>query len=342
MRSVRLAALALLPLVACDGAEQPHPLEVVGTDVTREISSDGGFISTPAGAAVYVAPGAGGPVTFTLEAAPLPGQLAASGRLVGPSGFRLGPAGRSLPDGSRAELKISAAPEDSLWLTSVVRYGHEGVVEHGNTRVDLSLMIATSRIVATGTLAAVVPVRDAVVGLTSEIPAPPPARQLTPAEVLMLMSIDSLTVNCGAPAARCSGVVVAATDNLLGRVSRAALVYPRLQGVLRRDGYDVVGSVSIDAAFRVELGSRVTAENVPLSTTFPVRASLVEAALTQGALEPLLAAGSEADERITVYPPRDDEPARAVIERTVQVPNAAGLLEPARIYISFPFQVHTR
>jgi hypothetical protein len=266
---------------------------------------------------------------------------------VGSATFALGPAGVPLPPGSRAELMFGSAGEDSLWLATLVQWTPGGVVEHRRTRVDLSLGYAEAPITSTGLLAAVIPVAGAVVPLSAQVPPPPSSRPLTPAETAYLLTIDSLTVNCGQVGNRCTGLVVAATDNLLGQVRRAALVLPRLSGVLRREGTDVVGSVSADAAFRVELGG--TADNFTLSAVFPVRTSLLttvfshDLAMNTGiaGLQPG-AARDAGGEHITVYPPRDGEPARAVIERTVQVSNAAGVLEPARIYISFPFRVHQR
>ncbi len=342
-----LLLAGLAGVAACETADQPHPFERVGPTVSRTVPAGGGFISTPAGAAVYIAPRPAGSLELTLGPVADPPQLSASGRRAGGAAFLLAPAGLPLPAGSRAELLLDRAAGDSLWLATAVQWGPGGVEEHGRTRVNLTLGIAEAEITTTGLLAAVIPPAGAVIPLSGQIPPPPPSRPLTAAEIAYLLTIDSLTVNCGPVGNRCTGLVVAATENLLGQVRRAALVLPRLSGVLRREGTDVVGSVSVEAAFRVELGG--TADNIGLSARFPVHTSLLTTVFS-GELPraPLfqvthgVAAQAADGESITVYPPRDGQPARAVIERTVQVSSAAGVLEPARIHISFPFQVHHR
>jgi|GEM_PF-7019835 len=334
MRSLR--ALVMLALLSgCERAEQVHPFESVPVAVTRTIDGAGGIISNPAGAAVHFAPGS---LTApqSLELVPNSGyNLAASGRPVGSSSFLLGPPGLTFSNAARAELSLNRESGDSLWLTSLIRTSPQGVSEQGNTRVDVGFGIASADILGTGVLAAVVPNANSIVPLSSQLPPTPSQAPLTPAEMAQMLLIDSLSVDCGRPGKRCTGLVVAATDNLVGRVGRTALVYPRLNGVLRRQGTQVIGTIAVDASFRMELASGNTAENLPIVRVFQVQADLV-----QPTLQASVAQQEGAQESITIYPARDGQPARALVVRRLQIPDAAGVLQPARIYISFPFDVH--
>ncbi|CAN5671677.1 hypothetical protein BH23GEM6_BH23GEM6_10010 [soil metagenome] len=330
-------ALMMLALLSgCERGERAHPFEAIPLAVTRTIDGGGGIISNPAGAAIHFAPGTlNAPQTLALSPGQAASNLPASGRPIGSSAFLLGPLGVAFSNAARAELALDRARGDSLWLSSLIRTTPQGVYEQGNTRVDVGFGIASANIFGTGVLAAVVPNADALVALSSQLPPSPSGGPLTPAEMAQMLLVDSLSVNCGSPGNRCTGLVVAATDNLLSRVGRTALVYPRLSGVLRRQGTEVIGTIAVDASFRMELASGNTAENLPIVRVFQVRASLVESALQTSVAEQDGGQGT-----ITIYPPRDGHPARALVERRLQIPDATGVLQPARIFISFPFEVH--
>lgn len=325
--------LTFLAVGCAEQQDQTLPFDPEPASVTRTVPVAGGFVSTPAGASIEFPAGAfGAEQSVTLAPQAVPAALSASGRAVSPHAFAVSSsAALALP--ARAEVSFRPAG-DSAWLASLASVSAAGVVEHADTRVDVSSGIASAPLAALGTVAVVIPPAGAVFPLSGSQPAPPSGVS-SPAAAQRLLAADSLVVSCGGPADRCDGLSIRVSDNLLGRVRRAAVVYPTLQGTLRLQDGQVVGSVRLSAAFRAELAGGMTAENVRLDEAFPFRVAVAPA----GSLPAFSRFAAAAGESVSLYVPETGSP-RATVRHDLQIPGESGEMESASIEISFPFAVH--
>jgi hypothetical protein len=264
-RRTALAVLAGASLAACDRAGQQLPFDSASTDpVTRTVPAQGATVSTAAGASVQLPAGAvpaGTEVTLTPTAA----GASASGTAASAYAFNLQPAGLALASAATVDLRMSGGRADA-WLASVVVATPGGAAEDGDATVDLNNGLVRGRIATLGTVQAVIPEAGAVLrarplgtALRSVAPVTRAQAAITPTR--------ALRGDCGGPGRRCAGLDVEVSQNLLGMVDTAAVVFPRLSGQITVQGASASGSLVLVAPLRVRLSAGSTAVTVPSRIT---------------------------------------------------------------------------
>lgn len=263
-----IAVLALAgALAACEQTEQTLPTGSTRDPVTRTITATGGTVSSSAGAAVSFPAGAlAGSEEVTLTPVDAPASHP-SGTPAAASAFELTPAGARLAEPATVELKLSATA-DRAWLASVANRLPDGSIkEIGDANVDLSTGIVRAEISTLGTLVAVLPEPSAVV-MASPLAsaamgsAPASAGALAPSA-----SDGTLRMACGGgPGARCAGIELQVSQNLLGaQVDRVALLYPSVGGELVLAGGAVSGTMAVSTAIRLGIAGQGIPANLTLS-----------------------------------------------------------------------------
>lgn len=349
--NVRPLSVLLLGLSvsACEQTEQALPFTTDGSAaVSKPVSAQGGVVSTPAGASVAFPANALSGTTVSLAAVGSPAGAQKSGQSVS-SGFALEPAGTALAAPAEVAVKFDAAAAGSrAWLASVVNVTPAGTRELPNTRVDLTTGTARTDISELGTLAVVVPAPDAVVELRRPGSASrAPSYSVSGRVLLGDGSTDSVKVKCGKPDQRCSGVAVDASDNLLEMVDGAAAIYPQIEGALRVSGEQVTGNISLNTAFRAQLKSGRSSENVQVnlsntrieataSTTIREDGSRIVISNLRG-LSNLPGQGGAAS--LTIQKNGAGSATISVVRR-FDIRNEDGKLEPATVTVRFPVVIH--
>jgi hypothetical protein len=268
---VRLLAGTVLALAAIGCS--PDVIEPNEGPVSAILTDQGGWISTPLGAAVSFPAGAMTSSTVvTLSPAQNPGALEGGEAFAG-TAFRLEPAGLVLGRPATVELRVDAPGEDG-WLASIVNVMPGGrIVELGHTWVDRTNGIIRAEITELGTVVAVRPHAAGVVHVTP-LEFDGHTAGSDPAVESMGGGHESrFTMRCGSEGARCSGISAQMGGDLLGRsIGRAALVYPELTGTLRLADGSVEGSVLLAGSLRAQVGGvavpthlRVTISSGPAS-----------------------------------------------------------------------------
>ena len=264
-RRIALAVLAGASLAACDRAGQQMPFDSANTDpVTRTVPAQGATVSSAAGASVQLPAGAvpaGTEVTLTPTAA----SALSSGTAASAYAFTLQPAGMALASPAAVNLRVDGARADA-WLASVVVSTPAGVAEDGGASVDLNAGLVRGEIATLGTVQAVIPEAGAVLrarplgtSLRSVAPVAGPRAAIT--------ATRALRGDCGGPGKRCAGLDVEVSQNLLGMVDTAAVVYPRLSGQITVQGATASGALVLVAPLRVRLAAGSTAITVPSRIT---------------------------------------------------------------------------
>ena len=348
MRRILLFTL-LVALVACESEEQALPFTLDDSQlVTRTIPVSGGIISSPAGAAIHFPSGSlRSEAALSLEPFAPPASLQISGRAIARA-FALSLAQPDLFVGeARADLRYDrTAAGDSAWLASLVRLGMGVREEIAATRVDLTTAIATATIRSAGTLGLVIPESSALVPLQQTAAPLPETKPASYELALRYADVDSLTIICGSVGDRCSGMRVSASPNLLERIARGALVYPRIHTVLRLSDGLISGMLSLDAVLRAELQSRSIAESVGIEESRGVQARIfppgsTSAPLPPGTpLPPAEDAVIDVGNGVLVHLPGTGTDPTLIFAHTFQIPNGEGGFEPASLRITVPFQIH--
>jgi hypothetical protein len=355
-RSMNARSLSVLllgaSLAACEQTEQSLPFSTAaGEAVSRPVPAEGGVVSTPAGASVAFPAGSLSGTTVSIAPVAAPSAAAKSGASVS-SGFALEPAGTALGEPAEVALKFDpAAAGERAWLASVVNVTPAGTRELPNTRVDLATGVARTDIAELGTVAVVVPAPEAVVELKrpgSASRAPSFARS----GVVLAGdgATDSVKVQCGQPDRRCSGVSVEASDNVLELVDGAAAIYPQIDqidGALRVVGEQVTGQISLNTAFRAQLKSGRSAENVQVNlsnTRIEATASTTiredgARIVISGLRGVSTAPGAPATASLTIQKTGAQSATIAVVRR-FELRNSDGQLEPATVTVRFPVTIH--
>lgn len=330
----------------CEHESQPLPFSADAVQATtKTVSSAGAVMSTPAGASVQFPAGSMSTSTVvTLTPVAAPAAARPSGAAVS-SGFQLEPAGTVLSASAGVDLKFDAKVDPArAWLASVVNVTPAGVREVGETRVDLATGLVRARIGELGTLSVVIPDPRAVYHVPRS-----GVRARAAASTLAATGTDSVVSRCGDAQSRCDGLTVSASSNLMGMVEDAAAVYPRIEGTLRIAGSGVSGGLTMSTAFRAQLKSGQSAENVVINgriePTAATRASETASELVFTQMLHHVAgsadSGSEAQQEIaTLVVPKSGAAAAVTLTRTFQMRNSAGALEDASVSVTFPVQIH--
>lgn len=263
-----IAVLALAgALAACEQTEQTLPTGATQDPVTRTITSSGGTVSSSAGAAVSFPAGAlvgSHEVTITPVDAPASHP---SGTPAASSAFEVTPAGARLAQPATVELKLSST-SDRAWLASVANRLPDGTIQEiGDANVDLGTGIVRAEISRLGTLIAVLPEPGAVI-MASPLRSASIGSAPTSAAALAATASDgTLRIACGGgPGARCSGVELQVSENLLGsQVGKAALLYPSVAGELVLSGGAVSGAMTVSTAFRLGIAGQGISADLSLS-----------------------------------------------------------------------------
>lgn len=263
-----IAVLALAgALAACEQTEQALPTGATQDAVTRTITSAGGTVSSSAGAAVSFPAGAfAGSQEVTVTPVDAPASHP-SGTPAAANAFEITPAGAQLAEPATVELKLSTMA-DRAWLASIANRLPDGTVQEiGDANVDLGTGIVRAEISTLGTLVAVLPEPSAVVmasPLRSASIAPAP---VTTGALTATGSDGKLRMACGGgPGARCAGVELQVSENLLGsQIGKAALLYPTVGGELVLAGGAVSGTMTVSTAIRLGVAGQGIPANLTLS-----------------------------------------------------------------------------
>lgn len=264
----QIAVLALAgALAACEQTEQTLPTGATQDPVTRTITSTGGTVSSAAGAAVSFPAGAlagSHEVTITPVAAPASHP---SGTPAAASAFEVTPAGARLAEPATVELKLSST-SDRAWLASVANRLPDGTIQEiGDANVDLGTGIVRAQISRLGTLVAVLPEPSAVITASPLRSASMTSAPASTAAPTATASDGTLRMACGGgPGARCSGVELQVSENLLGsKIGKAALLYPSVGGELVLSGGAVSGTMTVSTAIRLGVAGQGIAADLSLS-----------------------------------------------------------------------------
>lgn len=248
--------LACVALAACEQTEQTLPFGSGDSKTTRQITDQGGVISSGQGASVEFPAGSLGAATgVTLTAKSQPAQMA-SGTPVGTASFQLAPEGTVLAKPAAVTLKLASAGADA-WLAGLVNSTPAGTQEIGAADVDLSAGLVRSEIGALGTLTVVVPERDAVVRAES-FAALASGAAGTAAGALPTRKLEG---RCGAAGDRCR-IRVGVSESLRRSVEDAAVVYPRMSGAITLSGGRASGRIELTGALKSRVGQVGDAEAV--------------------------------------------------------------------------------
>lgn len=337
--------MAPVALAACEQSTQELPFSTDDV-VQRTIPGSGGLISTAAGAAVTFPSGTASGVQVQLQPVAAPAAASGSGDPVS-QGYKLEPEGLALQERARADLKFQRSTSDA-WLASVVNTFGGRIVEHGDTRVDISTGIASTDIANLGTLTVVIPPPSALIRVTRRNAALTRGASLSTAR-LLAVGTDSVGLTCGAPNDRCTGITVTGTNNLLDRVEDAAAVYPEVEGTLRISGGRATGQVDLNTDIRVLLQSGQTAENVTVNALLrPTSSTVVTETASQIVLTNVFfrISGASGDasaaheETTTLVITKRANDGVISISRSFELRDANGNLENARVTIEFPVEIH--
>jgi hypothetical protein len=347
MRGAWFFLVALIGLVGCQQQTQRLPFDVAAP-ASGTVTSAGGVVSTPAGAALHFPAGSvASPLSVSIVPVAMPAESGRSGHPVS-AAFRLEPAGAVLTRPAELELKLSAGVGSAAWLASVVHVVDGGVEEIGSARVDLSTGVVAASIGRLGTVTLVIPEPAAVhvVRRRGTQAAEPIA---APSDVPLLAS-DSVSVRCGEAGERCAGLEVEASGVLLDQVEDAAVVYPRFEGALQLSGVGASGLIRATASLRVKLQSGQTAETLEVIATLePTPQTIVvetasELTLThvRHRISGTLEGGSEEEEEIrTLVIPKTVDGGLLTIQRVFRIRTSGGSLEPAEVSLAVPVQIHS-
>jgi len=329
----------LTVLAACEPEAQRLPFGAA-TTVVREITSAGGSVSTPAGAAVHFPAGAfNGAYTVSLTPTAAPAMLRTLGEVASPV-FLIAPTGVPLARSASLELKLTGeANPDRAWLASVVSLAEGGPRSHGDSRVDLSTGFVTSRIARLGTVAVVIPAAGTIFPVGSRFSA------ASLASVVALASpgsTASVSVQCGPFEIPCTGTATA-SQNLLDLAEEAAVLFPAISGTLTREGAGATGSIAVSASLRIRLKGGSTAETIQVealleptdTTVFSETPEKIELSYVRHRISG--AEESSAQEEIaTLVIPKSGEGASISIRRAFQIRTAVDVLEEAEVTVEFP------
>lgn len=336
-------AAALVALVGCEQQSQSLPFDVAAS-VTRTVGGQGGTVSTPAGASVSFPSGSvSGSVEVSVSATDAPSEVRAEGTPA-TEAFRLEPVGTSLSKPAELELRLSDS-DPHAWLATVVSSVNGVVRNYASTRVDLATGLVSAGIDQLGVVAAVIPPASAVFPVESRRAAAlmPVARSSTS------LSVEQVVVACGNPGTPCSGLTVTATQNLLDLVEEAAVVYPSIAGGFDVNGGDVSGSIAASASLRIKLESGQTSESVEVNAVLePTAGTQVTETATDVIFTNVLhrisgATDSESateEEVTTLVVPKSGAGGVVTIDRTFEIRNEDGDLEPARVTLTFPVSIN--
>jgi hypothetical protein len=348
--SRKLAVLAAFAagFAGCEQATQSLPFDVEAP-APRMVGSQGGTVSTPAGASIHIPAGAvAGAVGVSVTHATVPSQIASSGDAVS-GAFRIEPAGLVLSRPAPVEVRLSTGVDPSrAWLATLVTMPNGRVRESGSSRVDLRSGVVTADVAQLGTVAVVIPAAGAVFPVRSRMMAP--ARALGPLSSAQNGTwTDSVSVSCGNPENRCSGMEVTASQNILDQIEDAAVIYPAISGVLRRDAAGAAGALHATASLRIRLQSGQTAESMDIVALLrPTPATVVIETATEIRFTDVhhriggtIGGEAEAQEEVTTLViPKQGGSASIAIRRSFQIRTAGGKTETAEISLVFPVQLH--
>jgi hypothetical protein len=333
----------LVAAAGCEQETQKLPFDVDAA-TTGTVTSQGGVVSNAGGASVSFPSGSlASNVQVSVTPSTVPASLNASGAAAS-DGFKIEPEGTTLTKPAELELKF-APTGDRAWLASVVGVSNGTVREYGATRVDLSTGVAAADIVRLGSFAVVIPEASAVYRVQAasrvEIPI---VNAVQPGQ-----RSRTVSVNCGAPGNRCTGLTVTATQNLLDQVKDAAAVYPKVSGTLTINGASASGSINASAAVRVQLESGQTAESIELVALLqPTAGTVVTETDTQLRLTNVLhrvsgGTSSEtaaAEEVTTLVINKSSGNGSIVIDRDFNIRVSGGSTQSANVAIAVPVQLN--
>jgi hypothetical protein len=257
---------AALAVSACEQVDQPLPFDA-GTEVSREVPSDGIVISSSAGASFRVPAGALPPASLlTLTPQPVPGSGPA-GSPVARNAFRLD-AGATLVAPLGAELRLDRGAPDAWLAAATVAHG-SALQEVGDASIDLGAGLLRTSLPALGLVVAVVPVPDARVSVQ---PLEGPAHYRGPDASATVggqsaLGTRALVGDCGGVGLRCQGVRIDVGPRFFEYVEQAAVLYPRIDGRLDLAGAGATGELAFHAPLRARLVGGAAAVTVPLLVT---------------------------------------------------------------------------
>lgn len=258
----------LLPVLilaaACEQESQKLPFDAGDSPVEQTVTSNGGSISSVAGASVHFPSGSvSGDVVVKMT--PTANTESVSGTPASDNAFELAPAGLELGQPAAVELKLSGAARTSqdAWLASVVNTVPAGVIEGSAADLDLSSGLARAEINHLGKIALVVPAPSAIVNVTRSLTTV--AR--TDRAPTTALPTRALSAQCGVPTFRCQGLELRVSDNVMDLVNgRAAILFPRVSGALEVSPLAVRGAIQVMAGLRVQVSSKVVS-TVPVEIT---------------------------------------------------------------------------
>jgi hypothetical protein len=258
---------AALAVSACEQLDQSLPFDA-GTEVSREVPSDGLVISSSAGASFRVPAGALPPASLlTLTPQPAP-EAGPAGSPVARNAFRIDAGSSALVAPLGAELRLDRASADA-WLAAATISNGAALHEVGDASVDLGAGLLRTSLPALGLVVAVVPASDARVPVRP-LEGPTHVRGIENSAsvgVQTALATRALVGDCGGVGRRCQGVRIDVGPRLFDYVDQAAVLFPRIDGRLDLAGTGASGELIFHAPLRARLNGGAAAVTVPLVVT---------------------------------------------------------------------------
>ena len=334
---------AMLVAAGCEQESQSLPFDVNAT-TTSSVSTQGGVVSSPGGASVSFPQGAvSGTVQVSVAPSTVPAAVTSSGT-VASDAFKIEPENTTLAKAAELELKFSPSGSNA-WLASLVGISSGVLREYGATRVDLSSGVAATDVTRLGTFAVVIPEAAAVHRVqdsTSNVEIPLVAA-VGPGQTTRTISVD-----CGNPGDRCTGLTLTASQNILNQVEDAAAVYPLVTDQITISGSLASGQITANAPVRVFLESGTTAETIEFNAKLTAQNDVVTETSTQVRVAGVLfevsgSADSEtgaSSEIATLIINKSSGNGTVVIDRDFDITVSGGGTESANVAIAVPVQLN--
>jgi hypothetical protein len=297
IRKVLPVVLSATLLAACQPDEQTLPFETSSpTPVSQTISTGGGLISTPAGAALLFPSGSlGAPTSVTITPSAPSAIATALGTPLASNAMTIGPSGQQLAAPAVFETKIETTNANT-WLAAVLLEAGTFRKVYANVNIDLNNGILRTNINRLGTLTPFIapasarfPVpsflANAAVHTSLDLPAQTAAN-----------GVKFLSKSCGGFTAAgtyvpCAGLSASASANLIQKYGTVEGIFPIINGSLTFTGDPSVALTTVTGTFDASTNFRVAASApggsattldffITVNATAATRASQVGSTLT--------------------------------------------------------------
>jgi hypothetical protein len=284
---IAFTAAAAASVAACGQQEQHLPFSSASTSpVEKTITSSGGTVSTPAGAAIVFPSGAlNGSTDITVAPTATSVTAEGIGSPVAQNAITIGPAGTRLSTPAAFETKVAPtlAQDPNAWLSVVLLETPAGVRVFSDVDIDLNNGILRTDIDQLGTLTPIIPAAAAHFRLKSSTLMTTASRTvLLDVGAGSVAGIKTLGMTCGAlpegvPVGKivyCTGMDGFASDNVLARYGDIETVWPTIEGQFTiatdptlASGAAASGEMISQTTFRAQGGDGATAVSLPFKVT---------------------------------------------------------------------------